>query len=322
MSSPDQNFSEIMSETRSSKFSKESFKFSHHFEHFIFSSLKRWGEGASDKSLVRGALILDNLLYYFLRICRKIVKINLELAFPKLSPMERKKIARENYRWFARFCMDVLHMDTWKGRTSEKAYCQNPEILDNALSEKKGVLLISGHFGNWEMIPPALAEKGYKVVMYVGRQTNPLTNKLQNYARSSFGVETIDKGKRATLQMGRALAENKIIAMLIDQNDNKSDLFVNFFGKLASCSKGTAAFHLLRRSPVVLVTCPYIDNRLEINFQRIPFELTGNQEKDIMEVAQQITSALEKVIRQYPEQYFWMHRRWRARPIQDPEKIY
>ena len=311
-----------MSETRNNKFSKESIKLRHRLEYFIFSSLKRWGEGASEKSLGLGALILDVLLYYFLRICRKIVKINLGFAFPKSSSLERKKIARENYRWFARFCIDVLHMDAWKGCTSKKVYCQNPEILDQALSEKKGVLLISGHFGNWEMIPPALAEKGYKVVMYVGKQTNPLTNQLQNSARASFGVETIDKGKRATLQMGRALNENKIIAMLIDQNDNKSELFVNFFGKLASCSKGTAAFHLLRRSPVVLVTCPYVDNRLEINFQHIQFDLTGNQEKDILEVNQKITLALEKVISQYPEQYFWMHRRWRARPPQDPKKIY
>ena len=311
-----------MSDTKNNSFNKESLKFRHRFEYLLFSTFKRWGKGASEKSLGRGALMLYGLLYYFLRICRKIVKINLEFAFPKLSSIERKKIARENYRWFARFCMDVLHMDSLKGRTSEMIYCQNPEILDQALSEEKGVLLISGHFGNWEMIPPALAEKGYQVVMYVGRQTNPLTNQLQNSARACFGVETIDKGKSATLQMGRALADNKIIAMLVDQNDNKSDLFVNFFGKLASCSKGTAAFHLLRRSPVVLVTCPYVGNRLEINFQHITFELTGDQGKDTLEVAQKITTALEKMIRQYPEQYFWMHRRWRARPPQDPEKIY
>ena len=107
-----------MSKTGNSNFSEESFKFRHRLEYFLFSSLKRWGQGASDKSLGRGALILDSLLYYCLRICRKIVKINLEFAFPKLSSMERKKIARENYRWFARFCMDVLHMDAWKGRTS------------------------------------------------------------------------------------------------------------------------------------------------------------------------------------------------------------
>ena len=305
-----------------SKLTPETFKFRHRLEFTLFNSLKRWGKGASKKTRRRGTILLDGLLYHGLRICRSIVAINLELAFPKFSTVERKQIARANYQWFARFCMDVLHMDAWKGRTSEIAKCHNLEILDQALSEKKGVLLISGHFGNWEMIPPALAELGYPVTMYVGRQTNPLTNELQNTARANFGVETIDKGKRATLQMGRALAANKIIAMLIDQNDNKSDLFVNFFEKLASSSKGTAAFHLLRKSPVVLVTCPYVGDHLEISFQRITFDLSGEQEKDTLAITQKITSAFENVIRKYPEQYFWMHRRWRARPQEDPEDIY
>ena len=305
-----------------SKLTPEKLKFHHRLEFTLFNSLKRWGKGASKKTRRRGTILLDGLLYHGLRICRSIVAINLELAFPKSSTVERKQIARANYLWFARFCMDVLHMDAWKGRTSEIAKFHNLEILDQALSEKKGVLLISGHFGNWEMIPPALAELGYPVTMYVGRQTNPLTNKLQNTARANFGVETIDKGKRATLQMGRALAANKIIAMLIDQNDNKSDLFVNFFEKLASSSKGTAAFHLLRKSPVVLVTCPYVGDHLEISFQRITFDLSGEQEKDTLAITQKITSAFENVIRKYPEQYFWMHRRWRARPQEDPEDIY
>ena len=83
--------------------------------------------------------------------------------------------------------------------------------------------------------------------------------------------------------------------MLIDQNDNKSDLFVNFFEKLASSSKGTAAFHLLRESPDVLVTCPYVGDHLEISFQRITFDLSGEQEKDTLAITQKITSALENV---------------------------
>jgi len=305
-----------------SKLTPETFKFRHRLEFSLFNILKRWGKGASKKTRRRGTILLGGLLYHGLRICRSIVAINLELAFPKFSTVKRKQIARANYQWFARFCMDVLHMDAWKGRTSEIAKCHNLEILDQALSEKKGVLLISGHFGNWEMIPPALAELGYPVTMYVGRQTNPLTNELQNTARANFGVETIDKGKKATLQMGRALADNKIIAMLIDQNDNKSDLFVNFFEKLASSSKGTAAFHLLRKSPVVLVTCPYVGDHLEISFQRITFDLSGEQEKDTLAITQKITSAFENVIRKYPGQYFWMHRRWRARPPEDSERIY
>jgi len=310
-----------MSDTNS-KLTSETFKFRHHLEFALFNSLKRWGKGASEKTRRRVTILLDGLLYHGFRICRSIVTINLELAFPKLSPVERKQIARANYRWFARFCMDVMHMDAWKGRTSEVAKCHNLEILDEALAENKGVLLVSGHFGNWEMIPPALVELGYPVTMYVGRQTNPLTNELQNTARANFGVETIEKGKSATLQMGRALSANKIIAMLIDQNDNKSDLFVNFFEKLASSSKGTAAFHLLRKSPIIFVTSPYVGDHLEIKFERITFELSGEQEKDTLAITQKITSTLENVIRKYPEQYFWMHRRWRARPPEDSERIY
>ena len=76
-------------------------------------------------------------------------------------------------------------MDTWKGRTSEVTTFHNLKILDEALNERKGVLLVSGHFGNWEIIPPALAELGYPIAMYVGRQTNPLTNELQNFTRSN-----------------------------------------------------------------------------------------------------------------------------------------
>jgi KDO2-lipid IV(A) lauroyltransferase len=311
-----------MPETSKSKHRPEKYKFGHRLESTLFNSLKRWGEGASEKRLRLGAFLLDLLLYHVLRICRKIVSVNLELAFPELSTKERGKIARANYRWFARFCMDVLHMDAWQGFTAKVTDFNNLQILDEALTENKGVLLVSGHFGNWEMIPSALAELGYSVSMYVGRQTNPLTNELQNNARANFGVQTIDKGKRATLQMGRALAANKIIAMLIDQNDNKSDLFVNFFAKLASSSKGAAAFHLLRKSPVILVTCPYVGDKFEITFQRISFELTGEQEKDTQHISQKINTELEKVILQYPEQYFWMHRRWRARPPEDSEKIY
>jgi len=297
-------------------------KFRHRLEFKIFNYLKHWCEGASDKQIEKGAILLDFLLYFGLRICRKIVSINLKIAFPKLNKKERKIIERLNYKWFARFCMDILKMNAWKGHTLEKAICKNLELLDNALKENKGVLLVSGHFGNWEIIPPTLAELGYSITMYVGKQTNPLTNELQNFSRSNFGIETIDRGKMATLQMGRALAANKIIAMLIDQNDNNSDLFVNFFGKLASSSKGTAAFHLLRKSPIVLVTSPIVRGHYEISFKRIHFELSGEQKKDLQIISQKITFELEKIIKEYPEQYFWMHRRWKARPPEDSKPIY
>ena len=105
-----------MSETGKSKFIKESIKLRHRLEYFIFNILKRWGEGASEKSLLRGAMLLDSLLYYFLRICRKIVKINLELAFPKLSSMERKNIAREKNEELTLFWLLQISRIFWLSR--------------------------------------------------------------------------------------------------------------------------------------------------------------------------------------------------------------
>ncbi len=311
-----------MTVNKDTEHKRESPNLRHRIEFILFKGLKKWGKGMSKKRLRQSAFFLDLILFHVLRICRKIVLINLKLAFPEFSEEKRVAIARANYRWFARFCTDILNMDAWVGQTSKATQFHNLHILDDALAENKGVLLVSGHFGNWEMIPPALAELGYPVSMYVGRQTNPLTNELHNNSRANFGIETIDKGKTATLQMGRALASNKIIAMLIDQNDNKSDLFVNFFTKLASSSKGTAAFHLLRKSPIILVTCVYLAEKYDITLKRISCELTGEQTKDTQQITQNITTEFEKIIRKSPEQYFWMHRRWRARPPEDPEKIY
>ena len=118
-----------MPETSTSKLRPESHKFRHRLEFALFNSLKHWGEGASEKTLRRGAFILDVLLYHGLRICRKIVSINLELAFPELSVKERREIARSNYRWFTRFCMDVLHMDVrYAGFAGEKTCPAFPSL--------------------------------------------------------------------------------------------------------------------------------------------------------------------------------------------------
>ena len=79
---------------------------------------------------------------------------------------------------------------------------------------------------------------------------------------------------------------------------------------------------MLRKSPIILITCTYVEDKFEIALNRISFELNGEQEKDIQHISQNITTELEKIIRQYPEQYFWMHRRWRARPPKDSKTIY
>lgn len=294
----------------------------HRIEYSIFTFLKKITLSRSGKVVQGLEWLLYVLLYYVFRICRKIVKVNLDIAYPEHFHEEKHHIAKENYRWFAKLSFDILRMDSRKGQTEQLVQFKNLHILDEALKEERGVLLVSGHFGNWEMIVPALAEKGYPMYMYVGAQSNPLVNEHHNKVRQTFGIHTIDKGKSATLQMGRALISNGVIAMLVDQNDRKSSLFVNFFGKRATISKGVSAFYLMKKSPIVFVSCPYVDNSLMMDFQRIQCELSDDKEQNLQNVSQAVTSALESTIRQFPEQYFWMHRRWRTRPPDDPQKIY
>ncbi|MBF0237196.1 MAG: hypothetical protein HQM12_05765 [SAR324 cluster bacterium] len=262
------------------------------------------------------------LAYHVIRICRSIVKTNLDLAFPNWSDEKKAQIGRDSYRWFSRLSFDALRLDLFAGKTQQLAQLENLAVLDEALEENKGVLLVSGHFGNWEVVAPVLAEKQYSTWMYVGQQSNPLVDEHHNQVRQKLNIQTIGKGKAAALQIGRVLNNKNILCMLVDQNDRKSSLFVDFFGKKASMSKGVASFYLMKRSPIVLVTCPYVGDKVLIKFERIYCELTGNRERDTQLIAQAVTDRLEDVIREYPDQYFWMHRRWRTRPQDDPVSLY
>ena len=158
--------------------------------------------------------------------------------------------------------------------------------------------------------------------MYVGAQTNPLTDELQNETRRKWGIQTIGKGKKASVQIWDALKENRVVGMLIDQDERKSGVFVEFFGKAASTNTGAAVFHLMHKSPILLFSCPYARKDVKIRFQQVTFQSSGNGEQDLRDLTQQIVSGLELMIRRHPEQYFWMHRRWRTRPPGDSSTPY
>ena len=213
-------------------------------------------------------------------------------------------------------------MRSWQGILEEKVCFHNLELLEEVLKEGRGVLMIGAHFGNWEPLCPALTEKGFATTMYVGAQANPLTDLLQNETRRRWKIDTIEKGKEATLRIWDALKQNRVVGMLIDQDERKKGVFVDFFGRTASSNTGAASFHLMQQSPILLFTCPYIRNRIEIRFQKLDFQKTGTQEEDLKRLTQQMLAGLESTIRRYPEQYFWMHKRWRTRPPQDSTSLY
>jgi len=301
---------------------KRPIRLRYQFESFFFKLLQHWSEKASEESIGRFRSLLAFSLFRIFRVRRKVVEANLEWAYPELTPGRRSRIARGCYKWGARFALDVLRMRSWQGILEEKVCFHNLELLEEALNEGRGVLMIGAHFGNWEPLCPALTEKGFATTMYVGAQANPLTDLLQNETRRRWKIDTIEKGKEATLRIWDALKQNRVVGMLIDQDERKKGVFVDFFGRTASSNTGAASFHLMQQSPILLFTCPYIRNRVEIRFQKLDFQKTGTQEEDLKRLTQQMLAGLESTIRRYPEQYFWMHKRWRTRPPQDSTSLY
>jgi KDO2-lipid IV(A) lauroyltransferase len=188
-------------------------------------------------------------------------------------------------------------------------------VIEEALRENKGVIFASGHFGNWEWLGGALSVKGWAMTYVVTAQSNPFADRWLSDMRRSLGAEIVYK-KDAVRGVIRALKNNRVIAMLNDQDAHESGVFVPFFGRLASTPRGVAVFHLKTGCPVVFgKTIARKDGKYQIHLERLRFDnLTGNREQDEYLIMTKITARLEEEIRHNPEQWLWLHRRWKTKP--------
>jgi len=294
----------------------------HQFEYFIVQVLKKLFMQASETALKFYEFTFFFLLCHVFRVRRNVIQTNLNIAFPDLPEEERDQIMIDNYHWFARVLIAITRLDYWKGRTDQAVTFHGLSELDDALTADKGIVMVSSHLGHWEIVVPALAEKGYQMHIYVGEQKNPLVNTMQNKTRGSFGVQTIDKSRSASFQMMRALKKQNVLALAVDQNDHNAGFFVKFFGKEAASPRTVAGFHLSRKSPIIVSSCFFVEDKVELHFEKLEVELVGDKEQDQFNITQAINDAFERNIRKHPEQYFWMHKRWKTRPPYDSTPIY
>lgn len=191
--------------------------------------------------------------------------------------------------------------------------------LQNRFSgnEEKGVLILTGHVGNWEMMPIVSAiAKHTANVLYRPLDYVPLERFFaQN--RTRFGAKLVSKD-RALLRVFKALKRQESVVMLLDQNVGwHKGVFVDFFGRRACTSYGLAFIALKASAPVVPVFV--VRNADGSGFTaeigpEIPLVKTGDHQKDLEENTQRYNDALEAVIRRHPDQWFWVHRRWKTRP--------
>jgi KDO2-lipid IV(A) lauroyltransferase len=284
--------------------------------------------------LITSLLILFNLLprknalclgktlggwaFFLLKDSRKTALKNLKFAFGKIqSQKELKRMALESFENIGKNAVDVARFGKLSPQKINKfVKVEGFQHFDSAYNEGKGVIALTGHVGNFELLAAYLSLKGYKLSV-ISRDVYDLRlNRLLIKNRESVGLENIsssdDIGK-----IVRVLKAGKTLGVLADQDSTRvKGIFVNFFGKDARTPVGPAFLHLKLGSPIVPMFI--LRNKNEkyriIVKPALEFHTSGDKNKDIKDLTQKYTCVLEKIIREYPSQWIWMHRRWKSRP--------
>jgi KDO2-lipid IV(A) lauroyltransferase len=252
------------------------------------------------------------------RFNRKFAIRNLEIAFPQMTPAERLELIHGVYRNWGRMLAEWAHMDRLDRSNIERYVTyEGKEYWDEAerISNGRGLLVLTAHYGNWELLNVAHSIYGYRVAIVHRPLRNPLIDRVICQGRVSFGNQLIAR-KAGALEMARMLRRNWMIAVALDL-DVRGGVFVDFFGMPAATSDGVA--RLAAVSGASIIPCFMVRQGASARHKitilpPIEIKRSGSRADDIRENTQRFTSTIEKMIRLHPDHWNWIHRRWKTRP--------
>lgn len=248
-----------------------------------------------------------------------VVGKNLKIAFPGKTDEEHTQLKDAVYHHFASIFVEIIYMFVKKnpGKLLKDIEVNNIEILEKALEKKKGVIVFSAHFGNWELVPFILSRHLNKRIGSIAREMdNPLVEAVVLKFREHMGSTIIYK-KNSIRTMLKMLEDNQVIYLLIDQNTiEKEAVFVDFFGRRVAAVPSVSLLHLKKDKPVIPLFLHYEKDKIVLDLlEEIQFTPGGDHAQDLEQLTQLCTSIIEENIRKYPEQWFWFHNRWKTRPV-------
>jgi KDO2-lipid IV(A) lauroyltransferase len=272
-------------------------------------------------SLERGlqvAEVLGGVLYRALGTPRRLADAHLKLAFGEtLTPADRERVARACFVNVARSFIELVKIDEIRARGGQYIEAEGHERLEALLRLGKGLIVITGHVGNWELLAAYWAWQGTRIAAVARRIYVPEINRLLVDFRARQGVETILREDASSArQILRALKSNSVLAMLIDQDTKAPSVSVPFFGHPARTPLAAATLAIRRDTPVApafIQRRPRGGHRVVLH-PPIAIERSGDMAADVRALTQKCSAALEGQIRSNPTEWVWWHRRWRHQP--------
>lgn len=279
----------------------------------LFMRWLRWLSPSTRRSL---AFFIAQLAF-LLGIRRAVALDNLKHAFPEKPELERLQIARGVYRSLALAAIEAVTSDLLSdedlGRTVEVVDWKG---LDGVLAARQPVLIASAHLGSWELFAEVMARREIPLSAVV----RPLAGAFNEWVvnnRKGAGVELILQ-RGALRKMLAALDRGRAVVQLIDQVlPAKDGVFVPFFGRLASTTPAVSMAARVSKAPVYVVAAVREGERLRMFVEGpVPFVDTGERDRDLTAHTAALTAIIEGLIRRYPDQWLWLHRRWKVAPPQ------
>lgn len=237
---------------------------------------------------------------------------NLKKAFGEKSDTEISKMIKEVlYNFVVEFYMFFKEGQKPYTETAKLVDFAGKENIEKYQKEGKGVILLTAHIGNWEILARKLCAEGYKVSVIARDSDHTSMTDITNQIRNNGGYSVYSKD-RPVIGIIKALKRGECIGILPDQN-NDEGIWVEFFGRPAQTAAGTAVFSLKTETPIVPVFCireQLGKYRLEA-WPAIEFDKTDNFDEDVKNLTQKCNDVLEKGIRKYPTSWLWIHNRWK-----------
>ncbi len=242
---------------------------------------------------------------------------HLTIAFgDQKSPEEIRALARQSLVSLARNAVDAVRLPIYTWPDLQKfVRVEGIENLNRPLQAGRGVILVTGHIGSWEVLAATIAMQGYPLYVVGARLYDPRLNRLLLKMRASGRYRNIPRGG-STKKLLRILKEGKVLGILIDQDTRVAGAFVPFFGMDAYTPVGAAILALKTGAALVPVYI-HSDSRHRHTIHILPEVVpqnTGDTRRDAVATTAKLTTILESFIRKVPTQWVWMHERWKTRP--------
>lgn len=266
---------------------------------------------------------LGLLGYWPFRIRRGVVTRHINACFPEKSDAEREALVRASYEHLGRTAIESALMSRLGKESLDDMLegVDGTEMLERVRAKGKGLVLVAGHLGNWELLGAFLVHIGVPVAAVAKRQVNPLADGFVNRTRRRLGIEVVYDDE-AVRKLPRLLKEGFALGLLADQAGLAAATHAPFFGRPARTPRGPSVFALRFGAPLIYVCAArQPSGKFILHLEEVEVTHTGDLEADVEATTVRFTAVIEKWVRRYPGQYLWAHRRWKRQPPDTPPHL-